>query len=350
MSRGTSSTKQSRSQRPTERANGLAARHTSSAMARWHRTVTQQLLAFAPPTTKTVREAIERFRLEEMSDMRPSTRNWVDRYLRAIELEIGRRKVDGEFRAVVIHWRETFAPSAAEKMAYLLGRVLRMAVRRGMRTTEHDLEGLCSIRSRTREAILTLPQRVELFRYLRRPCASARRRIGLDCLHFLALSGWRPSEACMLERSWLGVDVTIDGDEFRFARLPRTKTTKGPQVRVICDDAAAFLDSLPDRGPYYFPHHYQTRTGPIGRASVWHAFRQIADELGWPKNLSPMVLRHTFSTVGAQLHLSPAFVAKLVGNTTETQQRSYQHPQSDDLVETAGSIGKAMLEGRKRRG
>lgn len=63
------------------------ARMSSEAMRRWSRTVTQQLLAFAPPTTKTVREAIERFRLEEMSGMRPATRNWVDRYLRAIELE-----------------------------------------------------------------------------------------------------------------------------------------------------------------------------------------------------------------------------------------------------------------------
>lgn len=338
----------SRSHRPTERANGLDARFTSRAMAQFSRTVSQTFLAFSSTPHKTVAQAVDRFRAEHMFGLRANTLDWMDRYLAEIEHDIGRRQVDGEFRRVVLAWYEHRAPSAANKMAYLLSRLLKLAIRWGWRSTEHDLHGLCKVRAGRRERILTLPQRVDLLAYLRRPCASDRRRVALDCIRLILLTGCRPSEGYSLERAWVEEDETPDGEAYRFIRYPQTKTTKGPQIRMLCKDAAAFLDSLPNTGPYYFPKHKAYGSGHIGQGTVWNVFRSICDELGW-SGLCPMSLRHSFCTVGAQLRLSPAFVARLVGNTAETQVRSYVHPQADDLVAAADSIGAALTARRQRR-
>lgn len=340
MSRGTSSTKQRRSQVVDKRPNPMEARFTSQAMARWSRTITQTLLNFAPPTARTMREAVERFRLEEMHSVRESTRTLYETALIAIEREIGRRGVDGEFRGALLRWRDTLPKAVADMRCYLAGRVLNLCVRWRWRLTPHDCQGLCQIKTRTRTRIVTLPQRVELLAEVRRP-TTARRRVCLDVIHLLLLTGWRPNEACSVARAWREQDEDEEGNVFDYVRFPQTKTTNEPQVRVLAPDAAAFLDSLPDDGPWYFMH----RNGKthVGLSSVENLFREIVAAKGWPRDLVPMSLRHTFATRGAQLKVNPAIVGALQGNTAKTQFLRYTHPQPADMHAAASEITSALL-------
>lgn len=327
-------------QRTDARLTAGDARFTSEAMRRWSRVVSQQLLAYAPPTEHTIAQAVERFRAEEMYKLRPRTRDWMERQLLAIERECGRKSIDDEFRGIALRWHASLPASVAMQRCYLLARVMKLSCYWGWRSREHDLRGLCQIRTRTRTRILSLPQRVELFAECRKP-ATARRRVALDCIHLIHITGWRPSEAASLERGW------VVRDEVTGAWLPQTKTTDAPQFRVLAKEAIEFLDSLPNTGPHYFPH--RSGKGHVNPKSVLGVFKEIAEAKGWPTDLVLMSCRHTFSTVGAQLSFSPSFVGALVGNSARSQAR-YVHPQPDDLREAADGINAALQQGRKRRG
>lgn len=328
-----------RSHRPTERANGLDARHTSEAMKRFSRAVTQQMLAFSPTPQRTIAQAVERFLAEEMLHVKASTRRRMELYLHRIERAVGRRSVNSNFREVAIGWRSSEAPTAAAAMAELLNRLERCSLRWGWRSEEPDLHGLCSTKSRTRDRIFTLRQRVELLRYCSRP-ATARRRVCLDAIRFLVHSGWRASEACSIE--W----ANVDRDESTIY-LADTKT--GPQYRVIGPEALAVIEAQPRVGPWVFPH--RKGSGPLNYKSLSWEFSLARAELGLV-GLCLHSLRHDFCSRAAQLHLSPKFVASLVGHSAEWQLSTYVHPSRDDLRETASRIDAAFVAvtaGRQRR-
>lgn len=340
LSRGTLLRKPKSSRRKIDDVQQLIpadARLSSEAMKRWSRAVTQQLLNFAPPTTRTMREAVERFRLEEMHSVRESTRTLYETALIAIEREIGRRGVDGEFRGVALRWRDALPPSIAQMRCYLLGRLLRLCLRWRWRSMPHDLDGLCQIRTKTRTRILTLPQRVELLRELSQP-ATARRRVAMDCVHWILLTGWRAGEAASLRREYVEED-----DGCWVARLPHTKT--GPSTRVLGADAVRLLERLPRSG-WCFPHrngktHVHIRT-------VHAMFREIALAKGWT-DVCLHSMRHGWISVASQLHLSPAFIAAAVGHSGRYQLMRYSHPAPDDVQAVVDRTTEALVKGRKSR-
>lgn len=320
------------------RANPMEARHTSQAMARWHMMVTQQFLALSPSEAHTIAQIEERFRVEDMAQVRPGTYAWMDRYLTAIVRDVGRKPVTSEFRGAALRWYANLEPTPANKQTYLLGRLLDKACALGWRLEQHDLKGLCELRVQKRDRVLTLPMRVELFRETSRP-ASARRRVALDCIRFLALTGWRVSEACGLRRDW----IEHDEDEV-VARLPVTKT--GPSVRVLGRDALELLASLPNEGPWYFPHRDGKRG--IGKASVTMAFGRIAKAKGW-EGIVLHSLRHTMVTVGCQLRLPLTHIAAAIGQTGKYTVHQYDHPQREDVRDACDAVAKALIAGRKSR-
>lgn len=319
-------------------------RHCDSATSDAHRSaitstsavmptrIVQQLLAFSQTVpSRTIAQLVAQFRADQMATQKPRTLLWMEHYLHRIEREIGRMQCTRQFRSVALRWRETEAKHAAQAMTHLLGRLLRYAITLGWRFEEHDLQGLCRIESPPRTRIFSIRQRVELSKYLARP-ASARRRVSLDAIAFLMHTGWRASEACSLQWSW------IDFEE-RVVYLPDTKV--GPQERVIGDAAISVVLSRPKICAWVFPH--RKGDGPLSYKSVSWEFSLAREALGLD-GLCLHSLRHDFCTRASQLSLSPKFIACLVGHSAEWQTFRYVSPAREDLRGALDKLDAAMAD------
>lgn len=262
----------------------------------------------------------------------PGTAEWMHRALDVLERRLGGYSVTGRFRHHVATLHRDLAESPAQKAAYVLGRLLRYAQTIGVRSEPHDLAGVCSIKTRQRKRVITLPERARLIPALQADC-SPRARVVSDVLLLLIYSGWRSSEAASLE--WQCVDL-ISGDCY----LERTKA--GPQTRTLGPEALAIVAARAGAGRhpiYVFPN--RRGDGPVAHPDVLKRFRAVCRELGLV-GACVHSLRATFCTVAAQLSIHPSVIASAVGHTTQWQQATYTHPNPDDVRAAASAVAEAM--------
>jgi integrase len=140
-------------------------------------------------------------------------------------------------------------------------------------------------------------------------------------LRFLALSGWRESEALSLRWDALDLDRSV-------AILQDTKT--GRSVRPLGSAAIDVIRSLSDLtgSPFVFPG------GKLGEHlkdgnRIWLAAKH---EAGLQLRLHD--LRHSFTTVARELGYSNEVIARLVGHTLEGMTARYGDV-PDEIVQQA---------------
>lgn len=150
---------------------------------------------------------------------------------------------------------------------------------------------------------------------------------------FLALTGWRSSEALGLR--WSEIDL------FRCtARLVDTKTglSVPPLSHAVCDA----LRSLPRiAGDQVFP---ATRGAPGTVLHLKKFWPRIAKLGGLPAEVTPHVLRHSFASLAADLGYSEPTIAALVGHKGQTITSRYVHSADAVLLAAADAVANRTAE------
>lgn len=283
------------------------------------------------PKPHTLHEALERWAAEELytGGRAVATLAWMERHLAWLDRRAGRLDVSIRWRPIASAIHREHKPSTAMFACYMLGRVLRSCLTWGWRAEPHDLAGLCSIKSKSRKRVLSLPERVALMR-AHEATATPRRKVCSELILFLLHTGWRCGEACELE--WTRIDLT-SGDIY----LAHTKA--GPQTRAVGPEALALLARQPRTGKWVFGN--RKGTGHVTPALVYQQWRLVAERLGIA-GTHPHVARTTFCTVAAQMHVHPSVIAAAVGHTSEFQTMRYTHVNPDDVRLAASSIASRL--------
>jgi integrase len=148
---------------------------------------------------------------------------------------------------------------------------------------------------------------------------------------FLALTGWRSGEALGLR--WVEVDLPR-----RTATLDDTKT--GRSVRPLPRAACDVLRDVPQSGALVFP---ATRGEGLmlGFRKLW---KRIAKLGGLPPDVTPHVLRHSFTSLGSDLGYSEVTIAALVGHKGHSMTSRYIHSADAVLLAAADAIADQTVE------
>ena len=150
----------------------------------------------------------------------------------------------------------------------------------------------------------------------------------IAALKFLALSGWRLSEALTLR--WRDIDLVR-----RTAMLSDTKT--GRSIRPLSHDAIDVLKSIDRTGDLVFPGSRGVFMGGFKR----HARKMIEDS--GLAEVSPHTLRHTFVSVAAELGLSEPTIAALVGHKGRSVTSRYTHFADAPLLAAADLVASKIV-------
>src|SRR5262249_31234670 len=126
----------------------------------------------------------------------------------------------------------------------------------------------------------------------------------------------------------------------RTARLSDTKSGRSirPLSRIACDVLATLPSMSDDRA---FP---ASRGGPNTVLHFKKFWPKIANAAGLPADVTPHVLRHSFTSVAADLGYSEPTIAALVGHRGRSVTSRYTHVADPVLLAAADAVAKRIAE------
>jgi integrase len=146
----------------------------------------------------------------------------------------------------------------------------------------------------------------------------------LALIRFLALTGWRSSEA--LDLKWAELDLPR-----RTAGLGDTKT--GFSLRPLSRAACAHLTTIARTGDLVFPSvRGDERISKLNTHWKRTAGRTL------PADVTPHTLRHSFASLAADLGLSEPVIAALVGHKRHSTTSRYVHSADAALLAAADAV------------
>jgi len=230
--------------------------------------------------------------------------------------------------------------TAATRAVGLLGGIFTYAARKRMRA-DNPAHGVERFADQERNRRLSDDEYAALGEGLRKAEAAGMWPAAIAATRFLALTGWRSGEALGL--CWTELDLAR-----RTARLADTKT--GRSIRPLPHAACDVLKGLPRTGAdRVFP------ASRGGAATVLHfkKFWPRIAKLGWlPADVTPHVLRHSFTSLAADLGYSEPAIAALVGHKGRSVTSRYVHSADAILLAAADAVADrtAELMGEKKSG
>jgi len=153
---------------------------------------------------------------------------------------------------------------------------------------------------------------------------------GLAAIRFIALTGFRRSEALLLEKSWID-------DDYRSIKFPDTKT--GKQTRIIGQAASQEikLQLKRSRSNYVFPADFGDGYF-VGLPRVLGRVLSRARIEG----VSLHTLRHTYASLAAEMGFTELTIAGLLGHASRGVTQRYIHI-DEALVLAADKVSARML-------
>jgi integrase len=237
--------------------------------------------------------------------------------------------------------RVTGGRTAATRAVGLLGAIFTYAVRRRL-CSDNPVHGVERFADRQRDRRLSDHEYAMLGRALHKAEASGLWPPAAGAARFLALTGWRSGEALGLR--WSEVDFSR-----RTATLADTKT--GRSIRPLSHTACDVLKGLPRA----------TADGHVFLASRGGAETSLHFKKFWPRiaklgalpaDITPHVLRHSFTSLAADLGYSELTIAALVGHKGRSVTSRYVHSADAVLLAAADAVANrtAELMGDKKPG
>ena len=257
------------------------------------------------------------------------TREDVERFMYAV--------ADGETVVHVKTLQHGFArvsggKGTATRTVGLLGGIFAYAVRHRMRP-DNPVHGVMRFADGRRERRLSDDEYAALGEALRKAESSGMWPPAVAAGRFLALTGWRTGEAIGLRRTELDLAR-------RTAILADTKT--GRSVRPLSHAACAALSTLPRTGSdRVFP---ASRGGPETVLHFKKFWPRIARLGGLPADITPHVLRHSFTSLAADLGYSEPTIAALVGHKGHSVTSRYIHSADAVLLAAADAVANRTAE------
>jgi integrase len=196
---------------------------------------------------------------------------------------------------------------------------------------DNPVHGLTRFADGKRERRLTDEEYAALGKALQKAEAANTWPAAVAVVHFLALTGWRRSEALGLR--WNEIDLGR-----RTTTLPDTKT--GRSIRPLSHAACDVLRNLKRSGELVFP---ATRgdSPMVGFPKLWAKIRKLG---GLPSDITAHTLRHSFASLAGDLGYSEPTIAALVGHKGRTITSRYVHAADAVLLAAADAVANRTTE------
>ena len=232
---------------------------------------------------------------------------------------LGALKVVAVTQADLVAFMNRCTPGSAKRVMQLIGAIFTFAVSRKIRP-DNPAKGIVRPADRRKTRRLSEAEYKALGTAL-----AAESSVAHDVFAFLAVSGWRASEAKLLKRSELDLDR-------RVANLSDSKT--GASVRPLSGAAVALIARQSGAGEYVFARN--GAGAPLGE--IYHAW----SKLGLPRDLTLHTMRHSLASLCADMGMADSTIGRLLGHKLGSITSRYIHMEKS-VIEAADKAADAVL-------
>jgi integrase len=245
-----------------------------------------------------------------------------------IRPKLGRYRVAAITQSQIEDFMNGCSPGSAKRIMQLTSAIFTFAIQRKLRG-DNPCKGIVRPKTVHKTKRLSIEEYAQLgMALLEKADVNENHpinpKVANDVFLFLALSGWRSSEARFLK--WSEIDM-----ERRLASLSDTKT--GPSVRPLSSAAIDIIKRQKQIGEYVF----SIEGKPF--FNIHHLWRR----LGLPKDVTQHTLRHSFASLSADMGYSDNVIAGMLGHSRSSVTSRYVHLEKA-LIEAANIVAQETIK------